>query len=499
MIAMNIFPAPSECTEKEGSFVFSESETLYFVISENVKNTFFKKKCSELWKNFTAGKSDLKLIETAEFSDCAFILKSKENRPNIDKTDYEYVLECSRDGIGISYSGEEGLIHAFSTLLQMIGPYSNKNKNFNIPCCIISDRPVLRMRGIHLCVFPETPLLFLQKAVRLCGLLKYSHMILEFWGMYKFRFMEELGWRNGYSADELRTIIEDGKAFGMEFIPMFNHLGHAAQSRFKAGKNVLIDNAPQFEEYFEPGGWTWKVSMPEVRELLRSARAELCELFGEGGYFHVGCDEAYICDGDDDGMDEAQNRNFVEFLNSTAREIAESGRKMIMWGDMFLDRRVFQFPYCHNVSNRCADSERNLEALDKDIVIDDWQYNIGIDRDESVKYFLERRDPGTIVLSPWEGYNNVSAAENINGRCALAKRHSLLGVIATTWNTAQRDTKNIIYAACQMWSEDDGYADRRTWEVYKCFGMQNLRKLLPSGGDMKKSGWLEGENIIPYI
>ena len=77
---------------------------------------------------------------------------------------------------------------------------------------------------------------------------------------------------------------------------MFNHLGHASQSRFKAGQNVLLDNAPEYEEYFEPGGWTWKVSKPEVKELLRSVRSELCGLFGKGEYFHVGCDEAYICD-----------------------------------------------------------------------------------------------------------------------------------------------------------------------------------------------------------
>lgn len=496
---MNIFPAPSKCAEKDGSFTFSESETLYFIVDKGLKNTFFKKKCSELWKNFTAGKSHLELIEADGVSGRALIAKTGDILPEAETTDYEYTLNCTADLIRIVYSEEAGLVHAFSSLLQLIGPFSNKNRKFNVPCCFISDRPVLKMRGIHLCVFPETSLLFLQKAVRLCGLLKYSHVILEFWGMYKFKFMKELGWTVGYSGDDLREVIEDGKAFGIEFIPMFNHLGHAAQSRFKAGKNVLIDNAPEYEEYFEPGGWTWKVSMPEVRELLRSARAELCGLFGDGEYFHVGCDEVYICDGDDDKLDEEQNRGFAAFLNATAAEIKESGRKMIMWGDMFLDRDKFPFPYCNNVSNRCGDTERNLEALDPEIIIDDWQYNIGGDRDESVRFFAERRDPKTLILSPWEGYNGVSAAENINGRCALAKKHSLLGVIATTWNSVGRETKNIIYAACQMWSEDDKYADRRTWETYKCIGMQNLRKLLPSGGDMKRAGWLEGENIIPYI
>ena len=189
----------------------------------------------------------------------------------------------------------------------------------------------------------------------------------------------------------------------------------------------------------------------------------------------------------------------MNFLNETADEIKASGRKMIMWGDMFLNKDRYPFPYCNNVSNRCTDSENNLKKLSSGIIIDDWQYNVGEDMDETVKFFVGCRDKDSIILSPWAGYESVSYTDNINGRCALAKKYGLLGVIATTWNKLHKDPKELIYAACQMWSEDNKYADRRSWEVYKCFGMQNVRKLLPSGGVREKSGWIEGENIIDYI
>lgn len=496
---MNIFPAPSKCEKKEGAFTFSENDTLFLIIDSGVKNADFRNKCSELWSNFTAGKAHLEVVEKNGIPCRAAIAKSRDCFPEDESTEYEYVIRCTENAVNIAYSCENGLFHAFSTLLQIISPYSNANGSFSVPCCEISDRPVLKLRGIHLCVFPETSLLFLRKAVRLCGLLKYSHVILEFWGMYRYSFMKELGWSDGYTAAELRSVIEDGRALGIEFIPMFNHLGHASQSRFKAGKNVLLDNAPEYEEYFEPGGWTWKVSKPEVKELLRSVRSELCGLFGKGEYFHVGCDEAYICDGLDKGLDEKQNREFTDFLNETAADIESHGRKMIMWGDMFLDKNAFPFPYCSNICFRCTDTVSNLERLNPGIIVADWQYNVGADKDDTVKYFAEHRRADTLILSPWEGYENVSAADNIKGRCTLAKKHGLLGVVATTWNTVNRDTRNLIYAACEMWSENEGYADLRTWEVYKCIGMQNLRKLMPSGGDREKAGWFEGENTVAYV
>ena len=74
---------------------------------------------------------------------------------------------------------------------------------------------------------------------------------------------------------------------------MFNHLGHASASRSSYGRHVVLDQNPRLATLFEPDGWTWCLSNPETLELLRAIRSELIELFGEGGFFHIGCDEAY--------------------------------------------------------------------------------------------------------------------------------------------------------------------------------------------------------------
>lgn len=494
MDKFNVFPRPSSVTEQNGSFIFNETDTIYLICGKNDTSAEFEKIAPELWRGFTAGKSRLEFVKKDGVCGAAVISADKDAVPDKKTSAHEYELVCGCGGIYINYNETVGLIHAFSTVLQLIGPYSRRNKNFAVPCCEIKDSPLLKLRGVHICVFPETSLRFVKKVVRLCGLLKVSHVILEFWGTYRYKFMKELSWESAFTAEDIKPIISDGRGMGIEFIPMFNHMGHASQSRFKAGKNVLLDNAPEYEEFFEPGGWTWNVKNPEVLELQAEVRRELAELCGEGRYFHVGCDEVYFADGNDDGLDPQQNKEFVDYLNMLSREVKALGRQPIMWGDMFLDSTVFKYPpYCNNVSHRCHDFENNLKRLDTDMIIDDWQYNSDKSMDDTVKFFAERRSADKLILSPWEGMGAVSAEANIGGRCELAAEYGMLGVIATTWDTLRANNRNLVYAACRMWSQDLKYTDMRTWEAYKCIAMAYIRKLLPSGGDFEASGWCEHE------
>ncbi len=499
MAKLNIFPKPVKAEEQPGQFYFFENETLYFVLPVGFRNQDFLDRCPTLWKNFTAGKSTLKII-LREGIKTACLAKSADLSQSLALTeDYEYILSVTEDCILIAHDTERGLIHGFVTLLQLLSPYSLQNHDFSVNCITVYDKPMLGFRALHLCVFPETTLHFLEKAVNLCGFLKCTHIVIEFWGMFRFRFMPELSWSDAYTAEDIQPVLKAGRSLGVEFIPMFNHMGHATQSRFKAGKNVLLDNAPEYEEYFEPSGWTWNVRKPEVIELLKNTRRELCEAFGAGEYFHIGCDEVYFADQTDDGFDKEQNDLFVEFVNSTAADLAASGRKTLMWGDMFLDKFKFRPPYCSNTSCRCYDYDRNIARIDPAVNIVDWQYNIGKDMDGTVKYFAEHRDPQTVILSPWEGSNGVSSEDHILGRAVLAREYGMKGLLATTWNTIYNDPRNLIYAVCQMWSEDEIYMKLRTWESYKCMGMAYLRKLMPCGGKRELSGWWPGELHSPSI
>ncbi|MBQ2942478.1 MAG: family 20 glycosylhydrolase [Clostridia bacterium] len=486
---IKIYPNPCSYEEFDDEFIFSNK--LFLFIDKEFSNSGFKKLSAELWRNFTSGKCELELREISGLGKFAVISKDEELTYNENKTDYEYEIECQKNGIYINYSKETGLIHGFLTILQMLSPYRRKTGDFSIRNCHIKDKPGLIMRGIHLCIFKGISLLFVKKCVALCAFLKVSHIILESWGAVRFDSMKELSWPDSHDKDELKEIIEFGKSLGVEFIPFFNHAGHATQSRHKTGKHVVLDQAPEYEELFLPGGWTWNVDNEEVIELHRSVRKELCELFGKGEFFHIGCDEIVDENGIWKNTGISESEGYTRFLNRTASDIKENlGRKTMIWGDMFLDNKDFPYPYCANTNKSLTYDPDNLT---KDMYIVDWQYNITEEKEDSVKYFLEFTDPSKLILAPWRDRNKIS------GRINLAKKYNLFGVIGTTWNSVLFDINDMRYTACAMW--EDEIDKNELMYSYAChsktMAMQFIRKLVPATS-YETAGFTEDEilNVI---
>jgi len=469
---MKIYPKPSVFMEKNEEFIFSNK--LYFIIDKSFSNEGFKKLCVDLWKNFTAGKSELVVIEKNNFENYAAISKDGSFVNKKNKTEYEYEIDCDENYILINYSADIGLIHAFCSILQLISAYRRETNDFVIKTFIIKDRPALKMRGVHLCIFKDQSLLFVKKCVALCAFYKVTHIALESWGALKFDSMRELGWPDSYEKDDLKEIVEFGTSLGVEFIPFFNHAGHSTQSRHKTGKHVVLDQAPEYEEWFKPGGWTWNVDNEEVIELHRNVRKELSDLFGKGEFFHIGCDEITDEVGIWENSGITESDGFNRFLNRTRDDIMNNlGRKTMMWGDMFLDCKDFPHPFCGNTNENLI---YDLDKLPKDMYVVDWQYNITEEKDESIKYFLKYVDPSRLILAPWQG------REKILGRVNLAKKYNLYGVIATTWNSVIFDINDMRYAACCMWEEDPD--QRELWYSYACkaktMAVHHIRKLVPA-------------------
>ena len=71
--------------------------------------------------------------------------------------------------------------HAMFTLRQLadIDRTSEKSENFVLPQMQISDYPIMKFRGIHLCVFPETNLLDLKRQISLAAHLKMNYVFLK--------------------------------------------------------------------------------------------------------------------------------------------------------------------------------------------------------------------------------------------------------------------------------------------------------------------------------
>ena len=390
---------------------------------------------------------------------------------NYTKTEYkdcEYVLNITDEGVYIEGSSYPALMHGFISFLEHI-KYSDADDSFYIENCCIAENPLISFRCVHLCIFPETDLDFFKKYVRSCAIAKFSHIIFEFWGMLNFDCLKELSWPFAYSKEQIKQIVAEANALGVEIIPMFNHLGHASACREINGKHVVLDQNPKYEYMFTSYGWTWNFKRNDVYNLLSCVRNELIELCGEGDCFHLGCDEAYAC-----GHDNNNAKDIAMYLNKISKELKEKGRKSIIWHDMLLSQTEFA-DYIASSNNDV--SQILINNLDKEIIVADWQYFC---HNELWKTSKKLKDNGfNVVCCPWDNNENITEALN------TITSNNLYGIIHTTWDTLFKGFREMIFAGVMSY----GTRKENFHDILRFYCASVARKAMPSMGEYEKSGW----------
>ena len=390
--------------------------------------------------------------------------------------DADYAVRVTPKGIALAASDDKALRRAFLTLLDFVEPVCLEagKEAYRVPCFTYSEKPQIGTRMVHLCIFPETEYTFFRKFVRLCGVLQFTHIVLEFWGMLQYDCLRELGWKHAWTKDMVKAAVADANALGMEVIPMFNHLGHAAGSRSCSGKHVVLDQNPRLATYFTEDGWVWAIEKPEVRALLRKVRGELIDLCGSGSYFHIGCDEAYVY-----GDDREKAPVLVDYIGEIVEDLEKQGRKAILWGDMFLKSHgTFKYPenryYCN-----CRDEVIEkifLDGLDRRAVIADWQYEAPTAPFETSLFFKEQGF--ATLVCPWETLN----AKNTFAAAETVKNSGMDGYMLTTWHTHDR-LQSLIKDALMLRDTKLGAVD------YGITAGALLRRIWFVDGNYADAGW----------
>ncbi len=455
---------PQNLIKKDGSFVIEKEvcAKAHTCLNTNV--------IREFWDGFTYTSSAISVVTAKEL----VFEVGRAGRPTLDGN--EYAINVEKSGFSVVGENERALIRGVMTLLDRFVPVEIDGiSRAEIPCFELRERAVLENRMVHFCIFPETSLFELQRFVRLCGALKFTHIILEFWGMLKYDCMQELAWYMAYSKDEVAPIMREARALGMEIIPMFNQWGHASAGRVALGKHVVLDQNPTLQSYFSEDGWCWDISKPKVRELLRKIRRELIELCGEGKYFHIGCDEAYKFEFTEENMDV-----ICGFINEIADEMRAEGRRIIVWGDMFLCHHAWHNPKNKYECNAPTEEAARgmLNRLNSDVIVADWQYTCPEFPVETVKdIHVHGFD---CMLCPWdEGDKQMRAVFK------TVKEWGLFGFIHTTWHTIPRGLPYVLMAAKGGYEDIEGCSRA----LMRTPTAALLRKVLRSDGDYEKSGW----------
>ena len=434
---------------------------------------------AEYWNNFSYGLSEIELLPTDSFTFCI------GQAPVLPLDGESYRVSITESGVSLAACSEKSLICGFMTLIdRLLMERVNGESRLFLDACTYGETAFIARRMAHFCVFPETELWEIRRFVRLCAFLRYTHLVIEFWGMFRYECLDALSWERAFSADDLREIFAEAQDLGLELVPMFNHYGHASSGRVMHGKHVVLDRSPQYAYLFDETGWAWNIGLPETIDLQKKMRQELTELCGAGSFFHIGCDEIYGFDYSERAMEE-----ICTHINAVAQSLAESARKPILWADMFLPRTLKN--QTGNTYTAACPSENAssfmLSKLDKNVLLADWQYDACRFPVETSLYLKEKGF--SVLLCPWDrGMNRTNAC------LETAKIHGLDGILHTTWHTLSSGMPYVAKTArgCflpagakDVRDENPALHFNKTAEI--------LRKVYPCGGDYRKSGWSKKE------
>lgn len=435
----------------------------------------------DTWSRFTFGAAELAVSDDASLPPQQFVLG--KGSPVSLQPGASYALNVGAGGAAAAAKDAEGLRHAWFTLLQLLDAddAADGGWEFSLPCVDIQDWPALSFRGLHLCVFRETPLFMLEKAIRLAAFYKFTHVVLEFWGMLRLETLQELSWPEAWPKAEAGKLVTLARGMGLEVIPMFNCWGHASASRIRHGRHVVLDQNPRLAPLFEPDGWTWCLTNPRAQALLRDVCEELMDFTGPGRHFHIGCDEAYSHATCDRCRQTDRVQLFADHVNQLSEHLEKRGRRAIMWGDPLLERGKWPAGFAANGTPDLPTHEA-LERLSRHILIADWHYDVSKGEVPTLAHFKQK---GFEALAcPWNSPGNIRT---------LAKAASLQGAgfLMTTWHHLAQSIPTLAYAANCAWSQDAGALGLRQmdWSLQRAACASHLRKLAPAEGRFERAGW----------
>ena len=344
-----------------------------------------------------------------------------------------YGVAVTASELAVKCGSRAGLLNAMKTLRQLAEPERGTERlagHFLVQC-VIDDAPEFAFRGIHFCIFPETPLWDIEKQLRLAAYHKFNYAVIECWGVFPFESHPEMRWRDRtLDRGELKRLIRLGRELGITLIPQFNVLGHATAARVVTGKHFVLDYDPSLQPLFEQEGWSWCLSNPETRRILTDLVGELYEFFDRPPFFHIGCDEAYDLGSCREcrrrPLNELVRDHIMHFRNLFARR----GARVMMWHDMLVEKGDPRWAgYTANARPEMAELYRELP---RDIVVADWQYGYPEGADGSEPLWPTARflhgEGFPVLLCPWLEPRGAASMGK------LAAETGMFGLLETTWH-----------------------------------------------------------------
>ena len=168
-----------------------------------------------------------------------------------------YAVRITATKVTISASAIAGVRYATYTLRQLAETERGVQTSTScfLPCVRIEDAPSCRFRGMHICWFPRPEIepFEIERAIRLAAYYKLNYIVLESWGVIRYRSHPEFAWSDcSVGSEEIHRLVRLGRKLGVTLIPQLNIFGHASASRNCTAKHVLLDRHPEFSPLSSP-------------------------------------------------------------------------------------------------------------------------------------------------------------------------------------------------------------------------------------------------------
>ncbi|MBO5354851.1 MAG: family 20 glycosylhydrolase [Clostridia bacterium] len=261
-----------------------------------------------------------------------------------------YAIDTTGEQMVLSAADDEGIVYAIATALQMI---SLSGEEIVVPMVRIEDAPDKSYRGLMVDLARKWhPASKVLHYIDICFMLKLRYLHLHFMDTQSYTlpsraFPKLCEPYRHYSYEDIAEFCAYAKARGVILIPEFEVPGHASVlvRQYPEIFSNVVDDEECATLVTEGGEIITSNALicagnPKTSDAVRTLLRELCEIFPDSPYIHIGGDEANVkawnfCTHCRAYMKEHgikdERELYSEFTGRVAQMVFDLGRTPIVW------------------------------------------------------------------------------------------------------------------------------------------------------------------------
>ncbi len=368
-------------------------------------------------------------------ANAAAFFKTKEGLPVTVTTEYTlgekacfddpegYILTVTPQGAQIAASQPAGALYGAVTLALLA-------RQGEVPCGVISDKPVWRHRGVQICYAQQNVNYrdaYLRHFIRAMAELKVNTVYLYLEWRYQFPSIPQTHNPEYLSPSQAAQLQQYAAGYHITLVPALNVLGHTSDFLAMQAFQNLSEYDLLTEDERTATGVALCTANPQVHRLMEKVLNDMMDAF-DCPVIHVGGDEVAalgVCPHCQEKYGQRSKAMiYIDYYTRISRILKARGRKMGIWSDMLVQFLSEGDPSLLEAAQEMFDNT----------VIYDWCYDsahtqaVEMLAKANVSLILSTSVHGCSVAAPWLGQT-----VNQHDYFTDGFRYDVMGGLATDW------------------------------------------------------------------